>query len=95
MTLRKRGPKPGSRPGSRRHAMESLALGECVIFVGDPGDPAQPLMASIASAWRGNTNLTKQGLTQKSGLAVFEDELPRPAVRVTRVAMPEPGAINQ
>ena len=78
----------GTRAGSRLHAMLSLAVGESVVFTGEPGEPAKKLGASLSSAFRYGRNITNQGLELKYGLSVFVDELPRPCVRVTRVAEP-------
>lgn len=74
---------------SRRKQMDSLRVGESVIFVGEPGQKAQKLMASIASTYRGGLNISNQGLTQSAGLTIFEGELARPAVKVTRLSPPE------
>lgn len=87
--MNKRGPKPGARPGSRKWQILNLEVGESVIFVGEPGENPSRMMANIASAFRGGESMGQQGLTQKSGLAIFEGEVARPAVKITRLHEPK------
>lgn len=81
---RPQGTKSGPRPGSRKAQMLALKVGGCVVFTGEPGQTCQSLMASIASCFRAGENMNNQGFTQSAGLVVFEGELSRPAVKVTR-----------
>lgn len=78
--------KGGVQAGSRRWTMDKLKLGESCFFIGEPGQLASKLQASIASCYRGGESMIQQGLQQSSGLAVFEQELSRPVVCVTRIA---------
>jgi hypothetical protein len=64
--------------------MVNLLLGESVIFVGEEGQAIQALQASVGSSFRGEKNMSNQGLTQQGGLAIFEGELARPLTKVTR-----------
>ena len=78
----------GPRAGSRKAILQGLEVGECVMFYGEPGGSAQALQSSISSTWRGNETMKNQGLTQDSGLLIFEGELPTPVSRVTRFSEP-------
>lgn len=80
----------GPRPGSRKDTLNSLEVGESVIFYGEPGATLQSLQASIGSTWRGKENMSQQGLTQQGGMLIFEGEMPTPVSRVTRLADPRP-----
>ena len=83
------GGKPnGSRVGSRAWLFENLAIGESTFFVGDEGQKAQPLQASIAATYRGGRNMCGEGLEQVAGICIFEGEQARPVVKVTRVKNP-------
>lgn len=82
----KRGPAPGSmRKGSRKDLLMKLELGDYEIFVGMPGQTIQNLEKSIASAFRNGQKISNMGFTQTGGLAVFEGELARPVVKVTKI----------
>lgn len=67
---------------SRKGMMQALEVGECLIFVCEPGQAPNRLQASIASSFRGGESMSQQGLEQQKGLLVFEGEA---AVAVTRV----------
>lgn len=77
-------------PGSRRYQMEQLKVGQSVVFTGEPGASVHDLQRSIASVYRDGESMGQQGLAQLGGLLVFEGELSRPAVRVTRTNDPTP-----
>jgi len=79
----------GTHVGSRKYQMDALEVGEFVLFPGEPGQPASKLQASIGSSYRGGQNMSNQGLEQSSGFLVFEGELPRPVVKVTRISEPK------
>lgn len=74
--------------GGRKTQMDALKVGESVVFVGQPGGTVHKMMTSIASCYRGSENIRNQGLTQAGGMAGFDGELMRPAVKVTRLAEP-------
>lgn len=80
----RRGRPRGLKPGSRKYQMVNLPLGESVIFVGEEGQAIQALQASVGSSFRGEKNMSNQGLAQQGGLAIFEGELARPLTKVTR-----------
>jgi hypothetical protein len=77
------------REGSRRAALDDLAVGESVFFVAEPGEKASRLQANISSMFRGGESVSQQGLEQRGGMLVFEGELPVSVVRVTRVHDPK------
>lgn len=74
---------------SRKAIMDDLAIGESVIFTGEPGGKLQALQASVNATYRQPQTFGGQGLQQTGGLMIFEGELPTPVSRVTRVADPE------
>lgn len=77
--------KSGPRPGSRRWIMDNLKVGEDAFFMGDPGSSAGKLMAIIASYYKaGEPAMKEQGLTQSGGIAIFDGEISRAVVKVTR-----------
>lgn len=73
---------PSLEEASRKGLMQGLEIGECLVFIGEPGQTASKLQASVASSFRGDDNIKKQGLEQQKGFLVFEGE---PAIAVTRV----------
>lgn len=75
----------GLRQGSRKSLLMKLELGDYEMFVGIPGQTIQDLQKSIASAFRGGQTISNMGFTQLGGLAVFEGELSRPVVKVTKI----------
>lgn len=87
MVTKKRGRKPGPIKGSRKSRMMALKIGESIVFTGEPGDTCSRMMGSLNSTFR-TGGLNGQGLTQSAGLTVFEGEVSRPAVKVTRYAEP-------
>lgn len=74
---------------SRKALMQTLAVGESVIFLCEPGQAANKLQSTITSSFRGSESLSQQGLEQRSGLIVFEGEPAVAVARVTRVREPE------
>lgn len=78
-----------AREGSRRGALDSLEIGESVIFLAEPGDNASKLQKGITSLYRGGESMSQQGLEQHGGMLIFEGEYPLAVVRVTRIHDPK------
>ena len=74
---------------SRKTQMDNLKVGESCVFIGNPGQPAQKLQASVAASYRGDKSMNQQGLTQEAGMLVFSGELVTPVTRITRFKLPE------
>ena len=78
----------GTHEGSRRELMDSLEVGDSLIFVCDPGELPSRLQASISATYRNGESMSQQGLEQQRGMLVFEGEIPTLVTRVTRVSEP-------
>lgn len=73
-----------ANPDSRKAILLGLGAGENVVFYGNPGESVQVLQKQITGLFKAGESMREHGLKQKSGMLVFEGELPTPVTRVFR-----------